>query len=80
MLLSSRDHACKRSVLGSIAMPAIAQSMPGGKRLAFYVALNIEHFAFGGRPRDRSGSQQPADRAQFRLSRLRQPGRPATIL
>jgi len=22
-------------------------SWPGGKRLAFYVALNIEHFAFG---------------------------------
>jgi hypothetical protein len=22
-------------------------SWPGGKRLAFYIALNIEHFAFG---------------------------------
>ncbi len=36
-------------------------SWPGGKRLAFYVALNIEHFAFGSGlgmdPSDRSGRQ-----------------------
>ena len=34
---------------------------PGGKRLAFYVALNIEHFAFGTGlgmdPSNRSGQQ-----------------------
>jgi hypothetical protein len=32
---------------------------PGGKRLAFYIALNIEHFAFGGLGMDpvRSGKQ-----------------------
>ena len=34
---------------------------PGGKRLAFYVALNIEHFAFGAGlgmdPSNRSGQQ-----------------------
>ena len=34
---------------------------PGGKRLAFYIALNIEHFAFqtgrGMDPHDRSGRQ-----------------------
>ena len=24
---------------------------PGGKRLAFYIALNIEHFAFGAHHR-----------------------------
>lgn len=34
---------------------------PGGKRLAFYIALNIEHFAFltgrGMDPHDRSGAQ-----------------------
>ena len=33
---------------------------PGGKRLAFYVALNIEHFAFGaglGMDPVRSGQQ-----------------------
>jgi len=23
-------------------------SWPGGRRLAFYVALNVEHFSFGG--------------------------------
>ena len=35
-------------------------SWPGGKRLAFYVALNIEHFAFGaglGMDPVRSGQQ-----------------------
>jgi hypothetical protein len=34
---------------------------PGGKRLAFYIALNIEHFAFGTGigmdPSNRSGSR-----------------------
>jgi allantoinase len=32
---------------------------PGGKRLAFYIALNIEHFAFGGLGMDpvRGGKQ-----------------------
>ena len=36
-------------------------SWPGGKRLAFYIALNIEHFAFGAGlgmdPANRSGQQ-----------------------
>jgi peptidoglycan/xylan/chitin deacetylase (PgdA/CDA1 family) len=36
-------------------------SWPGGKRLAFYIALNIEHFAFGAGigmdPSNRSGAQ-----------------------
>src|SRR3954470_16375055 len=36
-------------------------SWPGGKRLAFYIALNIEHFAFGTGigmdPSNRSGAQ-----------------------
>ena len=35
-------------------------SWPGGKRLAFYIALNIEHFAFGagiGMDPVRSGQQ-----------------------
>lgn len=37
-------------------------SWPGGKRLAFYIALNIEHFAFqaglGMDPHNRTGTQQ----------------------
>ena len=49
---------------------------PGGKRLAFYIALNIEHFAFGtGIGMDPSQSQRAAELAKFRLARLRQSGR-----
>jgi allantoinase len=39
----------------------LAYDWPGGKRLAFYIALNIEHFAFGAGlgmdPSNRSGPQ-----------------------
>jgi allantoinase len=40
---------------------------PGGKRLAFYIALNIEHFAFGGLGMDpvRSGKQTTRNFAQL---------------
>ena len=49
---------------------------PGGKRLAFYVALNIEHFAFGaGLGMDPVQPQRTAEHAKFRLARLRQPDR-----
>ena len=37
-------------------------SWPEGKRLAFYIALNIEHFAFGDRDRNGSEQSQPARR------------------
>ena len=41
-------------------------SWPEGKRLAFYIALNIEHFAFGtGIGMDPSNPQRPADDAKF---------------
>jgi peptidoglycan/xylan/chitin deacetylase (PgdA/CDA1 family) len=40
---------------------------PGGKRLAFYIALNIEHFAFGAGlgpdPHNRGGPQTPRNYA-----------------
>ena len=39
----------------------IDYSWPGGKRLAFYIAMNIEHFAFqsglGMDPHNRGGAQ-----------------------
>ena len=41
-------------------------SWPGGKRLAFYVALNVEHFAFrAGRGMDPHQSRRAADYAQL---------------
>ena len=46
---------------------------PGGKRLAFYIALNIEHFAFGAGLGMDPVTQRPADDAKLRLARLRQP-------
>ena len=50
---------------------------PGGKRLAVYVALNLEHFAFGEeRPGRRVGARRTATgRPQLGVARVRQPGR-----
>ena len=51
-------------------------SWPEGKRLAFYIALNIEHFAFGtGIGMDPSNRTGSADDAKLRVARLRQPYR-----
>src|SRR2546428_13929856 len=41
-------------------------SWPGGKRLAFYVALNVEHFAFGtGRVLDPTNRGGPPTQSHF---------------
>ena len=38
---------------------------PGGKRLAFYVALNVEHFAFGGPGHTPTAPGPPPDQRNF---------------
>jgi hypothetical protein len=46
---------------------------PGGKRLAVYLGLNIEHFAFGaGEGHLLTVANPPPDPRTFRLARLRQ--------
>ena len=50
-------------------------SWPGGKRLAVYLGLNIEHFAFGAGEGHCSPCQSAARSADLRVARLRQPGR-----
>jgi allantoinase len=48
---------------------------PGGRRLAIYVALNVEAFPFGeGLGIDLAPRQAEPDVVNFLLARLRQPG------
>ena len=56
-------------------------SWPGGKRLAFYVALNVEHFAFlTGRGMDPTNRGGPPDDTKLCLEGLRQPNRDLAAL
>jgi hypothetical protein len=51
-------------------------SWPDGKRLAVYLGLNIEHFAFGaGEGHLLTVAGAAPDPPDVRLARLRQPGR-----
>ena len=64
------DTIMRRSTSGPIT------AGPAARRLAVYIALNLEHFAFGeGLGAELGARRAAARRAQLRLARLRQPGR-----
>ena len=48
---------------------------PGGRRLAVYFALNLEHFSFGEGLGAELAPAAAARHSQLRVARLRQPGR-----